>query len=92
MQEKGIEPEIVEYLKAPPSADELKDVLGKLGLAPRQILRVKEAREEGITDDLDGDALIEAIVAHPRALERPIVIKGGKAAVGRPPENVLDIL
>lgn len=92
MREKGVEPEIVEYLKTPPSAAELKDVLGKLGLGPRDILRSKEAREEGIADDLEGDALIEAIIAHPRVLQRPIIVKGPKAAVGRPPESVLDIL
>ena len=92
LQENGIEPEIVEYLKAPPTAAELKAVLKKAGLGPRDVLRAKEAKEEGIDKSLDGDALIAAIAAHPRALERPIVINGGKAALGRPPENVLDIL
>jgi len=92
LQENGVEPEIVEYLKTPPAAAELKAVLKKLGLGPRDILRKKEAAEEGIDAALDGDALIEAIAAHPRALERPIVVKGAKAAVGRPPESVLDIL
>lgn len=92
MQEKGVEPEIVEYLKTPPSAAELKRILGMMGVGPRDVLRRKEAKEEGIDPDLDGDALIAAIVAHPRALERPIVVSGGKAAMGRPPESVLDIL
>ncbi|MBT7510293.1 MAG: arsenate reductase (glutaredoxin) [Rhodospirillaceae bacterium] len=89
MQEKGVEPEIVEYLQTPPSAAELKEILGMLGLGPRDILR---AKEEGIDADLDGDQLIAAIVAHPRALERPIVVTDSRAAVGRPPENVLEII
>ncbi|MBT6084147.1 MAG: arsenate reductase (glutaredoxin), partial [Rhodospirillaceae bacterium] len=60
MQEKGVEPEIVEYLQTPPSAAELKEILGMLGLGPRDILRAKEAKEEGIDADLDGDQLIAA--------------------------------
>ena len=92
IKERGIEPDIVEYLVNPPSAAELKDVLAKLALEPRDIVRRKEAREEEIANDLDGAALIEAICEHPRALQRPIVVKDGKAAVGRPPENVLNIL
>ncbi|MBL6957727.1 MAG: arsenate reductase (glutaredoxin) [Rhodospirillales bacterium] len=92
LEENGVDPLVVEYLNTPPSADELKSVLQKMGAGPRDILRPKEAKEEGIDPDLDGDALIEAIAAHPRALERPIVVKGDKAAMGRPPESVLDIL
>lgn len=91
LEDKGVEPEIVQYLDTPPSADELRAILAKLGLGPRDILRKKEAKEEGIAD-LDGDALIEALAKHPRAIERPIVVKGDKAALGRPPEQVLDIL
>jgi len=63
-----------------------------LDLGPKDILRFKEAREEGIDKALDGDDLIKAIAAHPRALQRPIVVSGSKAAVGRPPESVLDII
>ncbi len=92
LHENGVDPVIVEYLKSPPSAAELKAILKKLGLGPRDILRAKEAREEGIDTSLDGDALVAAIAAHPRALERPIVVKGAKAALGRPPENVLAVL
>jgi arsenate reductase len=92
LQENGVEPKIVEYLQTPPTAAELKAVLKKLGLGPRDILRTKEAKEEGVDTGLDGDDLIAAIAAHPRALQRPIVVKGAKAAVGRPPESVLDIL
>jgi arsenate reductase (glutaredoxin) len=92
LQENGVEPEIVEYLKSPPSAAQLKAVISKLGVSPREIMRGKEAKEEGIDAALEGDELIAAIVAHPRALERPIVVKGDKAAIGRPPESVLEIL
>ncbi len=92
IQKKGFEPDIVEYLVNPPSATELANVLDLLGLEPRDILRRKEAQEEGIANDLDGDTLIAAICKYPRALQRPIVVKGKKAAVGRPPEKVLDIL
>jgi arsenate reductase len=92
LQENGVEPTIVEYLSTPPSAAELKKILNKMGKGPRDVLRAKEAREEGIDKSLDGDDLIAAIAAHPRALERPIVVKGDKAALGRPPESVLDII
>ena len=92
LQENGVEPTIVEYLSTPPSAAELKKILEKMGKGPRDVLRSKEAREEGIDKSLDGDDLIAAIAAHPRALERPIVVKGDKAALGRPPESVLEII
>ncbi|MCB2102422.1 MAG: arsenate reductase (glutaredoxin) [Rhodobacterales bacterium] len=92
IQDQGVEPAIVEYLETPPSAAELKAILAKLGKGPRDILRRKEAKEEGLAPDLDGDALIAAMVAHPRVIERPIVVNGDKAAMGRPPESVLEIL
>ncbi|OEJ69230.1 arsenate reductase (glutaredoxin) [Magnetovibrio blakemorei] len=93
IREKGIEPNIVEYLETPPSAAELKDLLTKLGLKAKDIVRKKEAGEEGIdVAALDNDALIKALVAHPRAIERPIVVKGAKAVMGRPPENVINLL
>ena len=92
LEAKGIEPDIIEYIVNPPSAEELKDLLVMLALEPRDILREKEAREEGIGNDLDGAELIQVIRKHPRALQRPIVVKDGKAVIGRPPENVLNIL
>lgn len=93
IREQGVEPEIVEYLDTPPSAVELKAILGKLGKTAAEIVRKKEAKEEGIdVDALGEDDLIAALAAHPRAIERPIVVKGSKAAMGRPPESVLDIL
>ena len=91
--EHGVEPEVIEYLETPPSAAELKQILSMLGIGPRDLLRQKEAREAGLNDPvMDDDALIEAMVANPIVIERPIVVNNGKAAVGRPPESVLDIL
>jgi arsenate reductase (glutaredoxin) len=92
LRDRGIEPTIIEYLKTPPNAAELKKLLAMLGLGPRQLLRAKEAREAGIPATLDGDALIQAMVKHPVVIERPIVVNGGKAALGRPPEAVAAIL
>ncbi|KPK10685.1 MAG: arsenate reductase [Acidithiobacillales bacterium SG8_45] len=95
IQEKGIEPEVIEYLKNPPSAAELERILGLLDLSPRELLRKKEAeyQEAGLdADNLDDSAVIDAMVAHPKLIERPIVVVDGKAAVGRPPENVEKIL
>jgi arsenate reductase (glutaredoxin) len=95
IEARGIKPKIVEYLKTPPSAAELKAILRKLGLTPRDILRTGETvyAELGLKmRDLDDDALIALMVKNPILIERPIVVAGNKAAVGRPPENVLAIL
>lgn len=95
LQDKGITPEVIEYLKTPPSAAELEDILDKLGLEPRQLMRNKEApyAELNLGDPkLDRAALIQAMVRHPVLIERPIVLANAKAAVGRPPEKVLAIL
>ena len=94
LKEKSIEPEVVEYLKTPPNASELKDILGKLGLSPDELMRKKEAiyKELGLAGVSDENELITAMVNNPKLIERPIVIKGDKAAIGRPPESVLDIL
>lgn len=91
----GVEPEIVEYLKSPPSAAELKRILKLLGLKPRELMRRKEAAYgENRLDDpgLSDDDLVAAMVAHPILIERPIAFAGGKAALGRPPEKVLGVL
>lgn len=91
--ERGVDPEIIEYLTDPPSAEELKNILSMLGKSPRDILRKKEAKEVGLDDPaLDDDALIKAMAANPIVIERPIVVNGNRAAMGRPPESVLDIL
>jgi arsenate reductase len=92
LEERGVTPQVVEYLKTPPDAATLRGLLQKLGLGPRDLLRQKEAAEAGIALDLDGDALIEAMVAHPIVIERPIVVSGKRARLGRPPEKVLEIL
>ena len=95
LQENGIEPTVVQYLDTPPDAATLKGLLKKLGLRPRELMRRKEAayKENGLNDaSFDDDALIAAMVANPILIERPIVVNGGKAALGRPPEQVLDIL
>lgn len=93
LQDKGVSPEIVEYLNAPPSADELKRILAMLGMKPRELLRTKEAKDAGLDDpNLSDDALIAGMVANPIVIERPIVISGGKARIGRPPERVLEIV
>jgi len=94
LKEKSIEPEVVEYLKTPPNAAELKDILSKLGLSPDELMRKKEAiyKELGLAGVSDENELITAMVNNPKLIERPIVIKGDKAAIGRPPESVLDIL
>ena len=96
LEARGLKPNIVDYVKTPPSAGELKAILKKLRLKPRELLRTGEPRyaELGLTDrDLDDDdALIALMVANPILIERPIVIAGDKAAIGRPPEAVLAIL
>ena len=95
LEEHQISPEVVEYLNTPPSKEELSEILSMLGLAPRQLMRTKEAeyKELGLDDEsLSREQLIEAMVANPKLIERPIVINNGKAAIGRPPETILDIL
>lgn len=95
LQERGIQPSIVEYLNAPPDAAELARVLGLLGIGPRALLRRGEAayKENGLDDPgLDDAALIAAMVQTPILIERPVVIAGGQARIGRPPEQVLEIL
>lgn len=92
LRQRGHEPVVVEYLKTPPTAAELAGILRKLGKAPRDVLRAKEAAEAGVSPDLPEDALVAAMVANPIVIERPIVIAGDRARVGRPPESVLEIL
>jgi len=95
IETRGLKPKIVDYLKTPPSAAELKAIVKRLGLKPEELLRTGEPRyaELGLTDrHLDDDALIALMVANPILIERPIVVANGKAAIGRPPETVLEIL
>ena len=94
IQEKGIEPEIIEYLHATPSESELDAILSKLNMQPADLMRTGEdeykAHIKG--NDLSRAEAIALMVKYPRVIERPVVVKGEKAAVGRPPESVLDIL
>ena len=95
LKERGIEPRIVEYLKTPPSAAELDAILNRLGVAPRALMRTKEEAyaKAGLDDpSLSREQLIAAMVANPILIERPIVVNGERAAIGRPPENVLQII
>jgi arsenate reductase (glutaredoxin) len=93
LQEKGIRPEVVEYLKTPYTEAQLKTLLGQLGLPAKAIVRKKEATEAGVDPaKLSEDQLIAAMAKHPIIVERPIVVSGGKAALGRPPEAVLKVL
>tara|TARA_R110001599_G_C12276584_1_gene662531 strand:+ start:18300 stop:18641 length:342 start_codon:yes stop_codon:yes gene_type:complete len=93
LEDKNVEINVVEYLSTPPSEAELKRILGLLSLSAKDIVRKKEAKEAGIDPAaLSEAALIKALVANPMAIERPIVVSGAKAVLGRPPENVLDII
>lgn len=95
LEERGLKPTIVRYLETPPSAAQLSDLLGKLGIGARQLMRSgeDEYRTLNLADPgLSEAQLIEAMVAHPKLIERPILIVGGKAVIGRPPEKVLEIL
>jgi arsenate reductase (glutaredoxin) len=94
LEEHGAPFEIIHYLDTPPSAAELKVLLSQLGIPARQLLRSGEdAYRELRLDDtsLDDNALIDAMVKHPRLIERPIVVAQGKAVIGRPPEKVLEL-
>ena len=92
LREHGIEPEIIEYLKVPPTAKELRRVLSLLKLDPSAIIRRKEFKELGIDQPKAAGELIEIMVANPQVIERPIVVHGERACLGRPPENVLELL
>ena len=95
LEAQGIKPEIVEYLKTPPTEAELQDILNKLGIKPRELMRTKEKeyKENGLDDkSLSDSDLIAAMVRIPILIERPIVLANGKAAIGRPPEAVQAIL
>lgn len=94
LQENGVEPTIVHYLETPPTAADLRKILDMLGIPARDLLRKKEATEAGLdASTLTEDQIIAGMVAHPRTIERPIVVvDGAKAALGRPPENVLSLI
>jgi arsenate reductase (glutaredoxin) len=95
LEQRGIQPRIVEYLVTPPTEAELKRLLKLLGISPRELLRTKEEEyKQAKLDkpDVTDAEIIRAIIKHPRLMERPIVVAGNKATLGRPPENVLKII
>ncbi|KRW70997.1 arsenate reductase [Pseudomonas sp. TTU2014-105ASC] len=95
LEAQGLTPEIVHYLETPPTAAELCALLDKLELAPRQLLRTGEDEYKALNlanPELSDAALIDAMVEHPRLIERPILVSGNKAVIGRPPEKILEIL
>jgi len=95
LEARGQHPTVVEYLKTPPSAAELKQILKLLGISARELLRTKEAEYKAAGLDnpkLSDEKIVAAMVKHPILIERPIVVAGKKAALGRPPEKVLEIL
>ena len=93
--DNGVQAEVIEYLKTPPTTEELDAILTMLDMQPRELMRKNEAEYKATgmdNPDLDRDALIAGMVSAPKLIERPIVLANGKAAVGRPPESVLAIL
>lgn len=95
LRQRGIEPQVIEYLKSPPDQTELAALVKALGIAPRGLLRTKEPefRSAGLDDPtLSDKQILAAMAKHPRLIERPILVKGKRAVLGRPPKNVLKLL
>jgi arsenate reductase len=95
LETRGQQPEIIEYLESPPDAATLESILEMLGLEPRDLMRSfeKEYTQAGLDNPgLSRAELIDAMISYPRLIQRPIVVKNGKAAIGRPPEKVIDII
>lgn len=95
LRERGIEPTVIEYLQHPPSAAELARILTLLKMEPRELMRKKESeyKSAGLAaPGLTRAQLIEAMVRHPILIERPLLVIGNRAALGRPPENILSVL
>ena len=94
IRDAGKDVHIIEYLNDTPTEEELKNIISLLGISPQQLLRKNEAvfKENFKGKDLTDDEWIAAMVAHPKLIERPIVIEGNKAVLGRPPENVKSLL
>jgi arsenate reductase len=95
LEDRNTEPTVVEYLKTPPDAKTMNELLTKLGMEPRDLMRKHEAeyKANSLDDEsLSRDELIQAMIDFPKLIERPIVVANGKVAIGRPVENVMDIL
>ncbi len=94
LEERGIDTEVVKYLENVPTKEELTELLKMLDMSARELMRTKEAvyKELNLKDENSEEALIEAMVANPKLIERPIVIRGNKAVIGRPIEKVVELL
>ncbi|SEJ71279.1 arsenate reductase [Pseudomonas linyingensis] len=95
LEARGLQPRVVHYLETPPSAAELRELLGKLGYSARQLLRSGEEVYQTLNladPTLDDETLIAAMLEHPRLIERPILVVGDKAIIGRPSERILELL
>lgn len=95
LEENGIDPAVVLYLETPPTRAQLITLLKQLKLSPRKLLRKGEDEYKALNlgnPELEDDELLDAMIAHPKLIERPIVVKGNRAVLGRPPENVLTLL
>ncbi|MEA2048496.1 MAG: arsenate reductase (glutaredoxin) [Campylobacterota bacterium] len=94
LEEEGIKPEVVKYLNTPPTKEELLEVLKMLGISARALMRTKEAvyKELNLKEESDEDKLIEVMVENPKLIERPIVMREGKAVIGRPIENIMALI
>lgn len=95
LEERGLQPIVIRYMETPPTADELQALLARLGISARQLLRSGEEEYSSLNlsdASLSDTQLIAAMVAHPRLIERPILVAGDVAVIGRPPEKVLEIL
>ena len=94
LEQRGLEPEIIEYLKTPLQASEIKELIAMLRVAPKDLLRTGEAafQESGLSPDAPADELVALMASAPIVIERPIVVIGGRARIGRPPERVLELM
>jgi len=92
LEEHGIKPRVVEYLENPPDEKTLAQIVKMLGVEAKDLVRRKEFKELGVPETDDDKQLIKLMVQHPKIIERPIVVSDKRAALGRPPEKVLEIL
>jgi arsenate reductase len=94
LEENGVSPKVVLYLETPPSAGEIKGLLKKLGIKGSELVRRGEDdyKASGLDRDANDEKVVAAMVKYPKLIERPIVVRGSKAVVGRPPENVLVLI
>jgi len=95
LEQRGLTPSVIRYLETPPSAAELRQILARIGIGPRQLLRSGEEEYKALNladPTLTDEQIIDAMASHPKLIERPILVAGDVAVIGRPPEKVLEIL